>query len=224
MNYIQDYLNTLRSIDKAYLSGIAKKYLTKNHVTVNGEIGKKKKKDEIEKPELDPIKFPNTDSSPYLKRLATSKEGNVPYKLFDIKNIKESEFKDRIDLHYLKNQNNGLFRMIIQFGVGNRNLPKLKYATKLLNNAGVLNQYTSDEFRKKIGDLNVAYRFSSDDFHTYIIMEGYEPKLGEACQLLSRLMLIPEITEKSLDGIIGRELNSRAVEKKINCFHPRCTI
>lgn len=85
MTYISDYINALKSIDKTYLSEFAKKHLTKNHITVNGEIGKNNKDEKIEKPELDPIKFPTTGNSTYLKTLIASNEGKMTYEIFNTK-------------------------------------------------------------------------------------------------------------------------------------------
>lgn len=212
LSYINNYIKELKTIDKDFVSKTAKKYLTTNHISIHGEVGKSKVKDDIEKPELDPVKFTSTSRSPFLDKWMKSQEEKAAFSLFDPQEIRVSEFQDKVDLHYLENKNNDLFRLIIRFEAGKLNYSKLGYATSLLNNSGVLGQYTSDELRKAFGNLNVAYSFSSSNNDTFIFMEGYDEKLGEACQLLSRLMLIPEITEKSLDGIIGRELNQRSIE------------
>ena len=214
LGYINNYIEELKNIDKNFVTKTAKTYLNDKHISVHGEIGKSKVKDEIEKPELDPVKFTSTSRSPFLDKWMKSEEEKATFSLFDPQEIRVSPFEDKVDLHYLENRNNDLFRLIIRFEAGELNYPKLGYATSLLNNSGVLGQYTSDELRKAFGNLNVAYSFGSGDNFTYIVMEGYDEKLGEACQLLSRLMLIPEITEKSLDGIIGRELNQRSIEDK----------
>lgn len=215
LNYIEAYLEELNAIDKQYVTAIANRYLTEKHITVDGEIGRSKKKEEIEKPELDPVKFnATTHASSYLDTWMDSEKGNTPFDLFDPKSIAVTPFQDKVDLHYLENEQNDLFRLIVRFGAGNKKYPMLKYATRLMNNSGVLNQYTADALKKGFGDLSVSYSFSSSDNYTYILMEGYDDKLGEACQLLSRLMLIPEITEKSMEGIIGRELNQRNIEEK----------
>lgn len=215
VNHLTQYLEELKSIDQSFVTKTANRFFTNNHITVNSEIGRHKNKEVIDKPKLEPVTFDATNhSSYYLDEWMKSKKSDHPFEQFDPKEISKTLFQDKVNLHYLKNEKNDLFRLIIRFGVGEHTFPKLKYATQLLNNSGVLNQYQSDELKKEFGNLNVSYSFSSDDNFTYILMEGYDQKLGEACQLLSRLMLIPEITEKALNGIIGRELNSRNVEEK----------
>lgn len=214
LDYINDYIKALENIDKNFLTKTAKTFLNDKHISIHGEIGKKKKKEEIEKPDLEPVKFTSNSRSPYLEGWMKSDEDSHPYSIFDPKEINVSSFQDKVDLHYLENKTNDLFSLIIRFDAGRLKYPKLNYATSLLNNAGVLGQYTSDELRKEFGNLSVAYFFGSTENHTYVVMEGYDKELAKACQLLSRLMLIPDITEKSLDGIIGRELNQRSVEER----------
>ena len=214
MDYYKSYMETLKTIDKKSVTALAQKYLTKNDITVHSDIERKKKTETIQKPQLDPITFSSNEHSPYLDSWMRSQTGSEPFEIFDPKSIQNSIFQDKIQLHHLENKNNELFQLTIRFHAGNDKYPKLKYAVELLNNAGVLSQYSSDEFKNAMGNLNVSYEFSSTQNYTYITLEGYDQKLASACQLISRMMLIPEITEKSLNGIIGRVLNGRQIEKK----------
>ena len=214
ISYVGKYDRILKSINKKYLREVFEKYLNENYISIRSEKGEARKEKKIEKPKLDPIVSVTGDNSDYLKNFVKMPVGSAEFTPFDVSNIKISQFGNKINLHYLKNDNNNIFRLIIKFHAGERKYPLVKYSVSLLNNAGVLGQYESTELRKEFGKLNVTYSFFSDDDATYVVLQGYDDKLDEAGQLLSRLVLMPEIKEKSMNGIIGRELSQRSIETK----------
>jgi len=214
VSYVSKYARILKSINKDYLSDIFNKYLNDNYILIKSGKGEARKEKKIVKPKLDPIVSVTNDNSKYLKEFVNIPVGNTKFTPFDINDIKISQFGNKIKLHYLKNDKNKIFRLVIKFNAGERKYPLVKYSVSLLNKAGVLGQYSSTELRKEFGKLNVKYSFYSDDDATYVILQGYDDKLDEAGQLLSRLILMPEIKEKSMNGIIGRELSQRSIETK----------
>lgn len=214
LTYINKYDRLLKSINKDYLNNVCSKYFSENYILVESGKGRAGKEDKIKKPKLDPVKSVTSDNSKYLKEFMKMKGDTVKFKYFDVSDVEVSDFSDKIKLHYLKNERNNIFKLVINFKAGTSKYKLLKYSIRLMNNAGIMGQYTSSELKREFGKLNVSYSFSATENDTYIVLGGYEDKLGEACQLLSRLMLMPEIKEKSLDGIIGRDLNNRYFEKK----------
>ena len=214
ISYVGKYERILNSINKKYIKEISAKYLADNYVLIQSERGEAHKEKKIKKPKLDPIISVTGQNSTYLKSFVKMPIGDTKFTPFDVNDIKVSEFGNKLKFHYLKNDKNKIFRLIVQFHAGEQKYPLVKYSVALLNNAGVLGQYKSSELRKEFGKLNVTYSFFSDDNSTYFMMQGYDDKLAEASQLMSRLVLMPEIKEKSMNGIIGRELSQRSIETK----------
>lgn len=210
-----DYEKELAKIDKNKIGEIAKKYLTKDYLAFYSSKGEGKK-EKIEKPKLDPIKPIEHQPSVYADYFLTIPTTKVDRKFVDINNDVNSDvFQDKINLHYVNNKRNDVFSMNILFHVGLQTIPMLKYAIELINNAGVMAQYKPEELRKEFGKIGVTYHFSVNDDYTIINMQGNEKVLGQACQLITRLMLLPKIEDKALDRIIGMEYQDRMIGKNM---------
>ena len=53
-----------------------------------------------------------------------------------------------------------------------------------MNNAGIMGAYEPQELKEELSKLNATCHVTADDDNLYIIMEGYEATLPQACQLL----------------------------------------
>lgn len=212
---IFEYASKINTIDKTTVSNVAKKYLGKDLLafySYKGEADKEK----IEKPNIDPIKPKEHTPSKYALQFQTIPTNKAERKYIDFKKaVQKIPFQDKVTLNYVPNKRNDVFSMTLVFKAGKNRIPMLDYAVDLMNNAGVMAQYKSDELRKEFGKLGVTYSFSADDYNTYVSMEGNEAKLAEACQLLSRLMLMPKIEDKSLQRIVGSVYQGRMIEKRM---------
>ena len=214
LSVIGQYSSLVTSIDKQYIKEVYMKYLSDEYILVESGKGSAKKPKKIKKPIIEPIVSLSNVNSDYYNNFIKMKVRKSSFKPFDINEVKVTDFGDKIKLHYLKNDKNNIFKLVVKFHAGEVKFPELEYSTTLLNNAGVLGQYSSTELRKEFGKLNVNYSFSSDKYATYVVLSGYDDNLGAACQLISRLVLMPSIKDESLNGIIGRIINQRNIETK----------
>ncbi len=210
-----DYKKELAAVNKEMVSKAVKKYIGKDYLafySYKGEADKEK----IEKPKLDPIKPQKHDPSEYAKYFQTIPVTKAEHNFMDLnKDVATLLYQDKVKFHYVPNKRNNVFNMDIVFNVGTQKIPMLKYATRLMNNAGVMAQYKPDELRKEFGKLGMTYSFSVSPYKTSIHMQGNEKNLAQACQLLSRLMLLPKIEDKALNRIIGSEYQNRMLGKKL---------
>ena len=88
-------------------------------------------------------------------------------------------------------------------------MPKLKYATQLMNSAGIMPDIDAQSVRKLFSELNVNASFSVNDNYFYIRLMGDEANLAEACKLISRQIFMPKLDDKQLDRVKGSEISSR---------------
>jgi predicted Zn-dependent peptidase len=82
-----------------------------------------------------------------------------------------------------------------------------------MNSAGIMGSMKPYELKEAYSKLNTLCRIASDENYMYVTMYGYEETLPEACQLLMRQILMPDLDDKQLDQIkssliIGR-MNQR---------------
>ncbi|MBS9766755.1 MAG: insulinase family protein [Flavobacteriaceae bacterium] len=213
-NSIFNVEEQLKEISKEDVANVAKKYLGDNYLLFHSEKGEADK-EKIKKPSIDPIKPKKHEPSQYAKKFKEIPTTPTEHHFVDLKKeVTAVPFQDKVNLFYVKNKRNDVFTMNVIFHAGTHKFPKLKYAVALMNNAGVMGQYKPDELRKEMGKLGLTYRFSASQDYTIINLQGREDKLAEACQLISRLMLLPKIEDKSLDRIVGSEYYGRMMEKE----------
>ncbi len=206
--------DALAKMTKDEVSEIVSKYIGDNYLSFYSQKGEGKK-EKIKKPDIDPIKPTKHGESEYAKhfmQLPSTDVEKMPFVNMR-KDVVNSLFADKVMLHYVKNKRNDVFSMNIIFRVGTGKIPMLKYAVELLNNAGVMGAYKPDELRKEFGKLGVTYEFSASKDYTTINMKGSEKVLGKACQLITKLMLLPQIEEKALNRIVGMEYQNRMIGK-----------
>ncbi len=204
----------LKKMTKEEIGKVLDKYLNNNYLAFYSNKGEGKK-EKIKKPKIDPIKPTKHEPSAYAKHfmsLPATDVARAPYVNMR-REVANSLFADKLLLHYVKNKRNDIFSMDIVFHVGTEKIPMLKYGVELMNNAGVMGKYKPDELRKEFGKLGVTYDFSANKDYTIIHMQGSEKVLGQACKLITQLMLMPQIEEKSLNRIVGMEFQGRMIGK-----------
>lgn len=209
--YVFNYEKELSKINKDAVGAIVKKYIGKDYLAFYSYKGEAEK-EKIQKPKIDPIQPQKHEPSEYAKYFEAIPTTQAEHKFVNLNtDVKEVAFQDKVKLHYVPNKRNDVFSMEVVFNAGEKNIPMLEYAVDLMNNAGVMAQYKPDELRKEFGKLGITYSFYANDYNTFIEMQGNEKNLAKACQLLSRLMLLPQIEEKALNRIVGSEYQGRMI-------------
>ena len=213
LNFVLNYKEEVMSITIDKVKEIAKKYLNNNYLALYIEKGKPEKKDKMKKPGFKPIDKPEGKQSLYATQLKSMPDKKTEGKIFDFNDVTVKQINDRSKLFYTENPENDIFSMTIRYGVGERVFPKLGIATSLMNNAGIMGSMKSYELKEAYSKLNASCQISCDDDYMYVTMRGYEENLAEACQLLMRQILMPDLDDKQLNQIkssliIGR-MNQR---------------
>ena len=85
--------------------------------------------------------------------------GQVDEKFIDFRDVQVQNINDHSKVYYVPNKENNVFSMIIRYGVGNREYPKLDVASDLMNNAGVMGSYEPQQLKEELSKLNAACKF-----------------------------------------------------------------
>lgn len=208
------YKEQILAITKEDVIKAANKYFTKNHITYLSDIGEPEK-DELKKPNYKPIDPEPGHQSAYAKHfkdiaLSEARENFVD---FD-KDVIKSELAPGVKLFYTPNEQNDIFSLVIKYGAGSAKIPTLDLATSLMNNAGIMAQYKPQALKKEYSKLGCSVQFFNNESYLYIILEGNEENLAQACQLLSRTYLLPKLDEKQMDKVKGSVIGMRGIERK----------
>lgn len=213
LDKFNNYKEQIDRITKADIVRVAKTCFTENHLTYISDMGEPEK-DNLEKPDyktVDPVPGLESTYSKHFNDLPLS-EVNEDFVDFN-QDIQVGQLAEKVKLYYTVNPKNDIFSLTIKFGVGTGILANLDIATQLMNNAGILAQYSPQELKKEYSKLGCNVNFRVSESYLFINLEGNEANLGKACQLLSRTFLMPALDEKQMNNTIGSEINSRRTEK-----------
>jgi predicted Zn-dependent peptidase len=213
MNRVLNYREEVMAVTIDRVKEVAKQYLGNNYLALYIEKGKPEKNEKIKKPGYKPIEKPEGKESLYATQLKNLPIKKVEGKTLDFGEVRTKQINDRSKLFYTENPENNIYSLHIRYGAGERVYPKLGVATTLMNSAGIMGSMKSYELKEAYSKLNTICRIFSDDDYMYINMYGYEETLPEACQLLMRQILMPDLDDKQLNQIkssliIGR-MNQR---------------
>lgn len=211
---VLNHKDKVMSITVEDIKRVAKEYLSDNYLAIYIEKGKPDKSNKIQKPGYKPVEPPVGKQSLYATQFKTMPFGKVAESFVDYSEVQSKKLNERSIMYYTPNKENNVFQLVVQYGVGEREFPKLGFAANLMNNAGIMGAYEPQQLKEELSRLNATCRVSASEDNLYIIMEGYEETLTEACQLLSRQILMPKLDDKQLNRLKGSELSSRQQRKE----------
>lgn len=218
-NLPEDYFLSMpektKSITKADIQRIVQKYLSGNHLTLSIEAGTPKK-EKLKKPNIKPIDQPEGKRSEYAQYLAALPMVETAAVYNDFSEVKTVDLYDKIKLHYNENPQNDYFSLTLKYGVGTEKMPKLKYATSLMNSAGIMPSSDAQTVRRQLSELNASCSYSVTDDYFYIQLVGLEKNLEEICNIMTRQTLMPKLDDKQLNRVVGSELSSRLLFEQKN--------
>ena len=211
---ILNYKDEVMAITTEDIKRVAKQYLTDNYIAIHIEKGTPDKNNKIQKPGYKPIEPPVGKQSLYAMQFKNLPIGHVEEKFINFADVQSKPLNERSRMYYTPNPENNVFSLTLRYGVGEREFPKLGIAADLMNNAGIMGAFEPQQLKEELSKLNATCSVSASDDYLYITMEGYEETLPQACLLLSRQILMPQLDEKQLGRIKGSLLGARQQRKE----------
>lgn len=214
LSSVLNYKERIMAITTEDIKRVAKEYLAENYLALYIEKGKPEKKEKISKPGYKPIEPPVGQQSIYATQFKNLPIGQVEETFADYSDVQSKKLNDHSIMYYTPNKENDIFRLTVQYGAGEREFPQLGYAADLMNNAGVMGTYEPQELKEAFSKLNATCSVSASEDYLTIDLVGYEETLPEACQLLSRQILMPKLDDKQLARIKGSAIGMRQQRKE----------
>lgn len=205
----------IKAITREDISRVLNKYIKDDDECMSLYIlPGKPDKTKLTKPAIEPLDPPKGVTTDYAVAFDKIPMGSSPEVFNDFNSVKVVDLFDGVKMHYTKNNKNKIFTMTLRYGVGTAKMPKLKYATQLLNTAGVMPNTDAQELRRQFAQLGGSCSFGVGDSYFYISVSGNEDNLQQICQLMTRQALMPKLDNKQIESVISGEINGRAIEKK----------
>lgn len=200
-------MDDIKRVAKTYLQG-------ENYMAFYNDMGTPDKVDKIAKPAYKPIEPPVGKSSAYADKFRTMPTAKVADTYVDWSKMQEAQINDYSHLYYTTNDENDVYTLTLKYGAGSHVFPLLEYAASLMDNAGVMGNYEPQQLKEELSRLNATCSVRADDSYLYVTMHGYEETLVEACQLLTRQLLMPKLDDKQLSSLKGSLASNRMARKK----------
>ena len=211
---IVDRIEKIKAVTTEQIKAIAKKYFDDNYLVLNFEKEKgNQPKDKISKPLYKPLIQAEGQQSMFAQQFKYVRAGAVTDTKMSLSKVQSKKINELSELNYTNNPNSNIFNLTIRYGVGTKVYPKLAYAATLMNDAGIMGNYKSQELKKQFAKLNVDYSVRANDDYLTIQVQGEESSLTVACDLLSKLILMPELDEKQLNRLKNNILASRYIRR-----------
>ncbi|MDR1814246.1 MAG: insulinase family protein [Tannerella sp.] len=201
LNYLLNYKEEVMSVTIDRVKEVAAKYLNGNYIALHTEKGKPEKSEKIKKPKYAPLETPEGKQSLYALQFKNLPVKSSDAHIFDFSEVQSRKLNERSVLYYTPNPDNEVYSLTLRYGVGKRAMPRLAVAAALMNSAGIMGSLKSDELKEAFGAINTQCAISADDDYLYVSLYGFEASLKEACQLLSRQMLMPALDDKQLSQV-----------------------
>ncbi len=207
----------IQSLTKEEIARVAKKYFGADHMTISfDEDTKTQKPKTLPKPNikpLDPVKDAHTAYSEMFQKLP---KGELKQTFNDFSSVKVSTLAPNIKLHYTPNTKNDVFSLTLRYGVGEHEMPKLPYATMLMNDAGIMGSPATEgkDFKKQIAELGAAVSYGCNDSYFTVSISGEDENLAKIMNLVNRQLLMPYLEDKQLSNVKGSEFFSRLTRQK----------
>lgn len=211
---VLNYKEIIANTSNDDIKRVAKQYLGSDYMVLNIEKGKVNNKNEkVQKPGYKAIDVPSGEQSLYAQQFKTLPIGQSEADFMNFDDVQIKKLNDKSALYYTQNKINPVFSLVIRYGAGETKYPNLGLAADLMSNAGIMGNFNPQELKKELSKLNVSCNVSADDDYLTVIMRGYENYLPEACQLLTKQVLMPQLDDKQLDRLKNSIFGSRMQRK-----------
>lgn len=209
-----EYKKKIAAVGLDEIKRVGKQYFGKDLLVINIQEGKAEKGEKLPKPDYDPLKVNSGQSSEYAQWFTSLESLPVKEKFADWSMVETSKVNKLTTLSYVQNKENDVFSLVMKYGVGTREFPRLNMAVSLMNNAGVMGSLKPNEFKEELSKYHAKATYWCDENYLYVQLTGIDTYLQEACKLLTLQVLMPEFDEKQYDNLRGTYLRGRAMEAK----------
>lgn len=208
---ILNYANELMAVTKEDVIRVAKKYYGENYLAFHSKMGSADK-DKIDKPGYEPLKANTNAKSVYAKHFEQIPFTNTKINFLNFNDILKSQDIFGSKLYTTENPVNDIATLTIKFGVGNHELPMLKYASDVMNLART-SEMDLDEINKQFAILGCSYNIYSNDSYLTVSLSGIEESMPKAIELVGKIFYDLELEQKRLDVIYDGEKTNRKIEQ-----------
>lgn len=200
-DYIED-IGRIEALTKKDIIEVARNYFTENYLLATKKSGKYPK-DDLPKPDFDPIQPHNMDSqSEYAIGLESIPIKQVEPLFLDFeKDVETVALQPLVTLYRTENPVNEIFTCTISYGIGTLEKPILHQLAHYISLLGT-DELSFTKFRNKLQALGSTLSFEASDSDFSIRIIGMENHFDETMEWIGHFMRQVKADNKKLNSIV----------------------
>ncbi len=207
-------LQELSKISKDQIVDFAKSFFGENYVVIYKRQGEDKGVIKVEKPDITPVEMNAGLQSEFVSNIVNMPDRPVSPQWMDFdKDIKKDKVNN-LDILYVQNEKNDLFRQYYYFDLGSYHSKLLPLAASYLSFLGTA-KYSSEEISKQFYQLASTFTINAQAENTSISIRGLEENYEESVALFEHLIKDAIVDKDALAALKDRLLKSRS-DSKLN--------
>jgi len=212
---IINYPEKIDSIDKDEVVRVANKYFKDNYLVYKSKMGFPKKT-KLEKPPFKPIKPKNAEKiSSYAESLEKVPEDVIEFDFVDIdKDTYHEKLNENFHFHHNYNHINSIFTMRIEYGIGTKENPALKYAAEFGNMIGS-HELNFNQLKEELQKIGATINFFSTGDYFGINIKGFDKNFEKTMNMAGgflKTMSVRKEDQKKLKKLIQSSTLERRFE------------
>ena len=213
-NWLDDvaYTDQLSKLTKKDIMDFANKYFGENYVVVYKRKGEDKNVVKVDKPPITPVETNRNSQSPFVKNIIDLPVEPVQPVWVDYNSDIIKGELGPAEILYVRNDENGLFRMSYRYKLGTWNDKKLAVAAQYLQFLGT-DKMSAEDITKEFYKLACSFSVRADNEFTTISLEGLQENFDKAASLLENLLTNCKADDEALTALKARINKSRADAK-----------
>jgi predicted Zn-dependent peptidase len=213
------FINELEAITKNEIVKFANEKFQDNYVVVYKKVGQNTDAKKVEKPPLTPIPINREYQSAFYKEFTSVITEPIEPVFVDFKNeIDESVLAPGVDLYYINNKSNEIFRLNYIVDMGKNHNKKFPLAVDYLPYLGT-DKYTAAELQQEFFKLGLSFGVNAGNERSYVFITGLSKSFEVAIELLEHVLANAkpdrQAYEDYVDGILKKRSDSKLSKNAI---------
>ncbi len=206
------YTSLLSKLTKQDITAFANKYFQDNYLVIFKRKGEDKNIVKVDKPPITPVETNRNAQSDFVKMV-----NNMPASLMKpvwvdySKDLQQSKLGP-VDVLYVQNKDNSLFRLKYRFDMGTWNNKKLGLAAQYIQFLGT-DKMSAEEISKEFYKIACNFTVSAAPEFTTVSIDGLQENFDKAVSLFENLMKNCKPDENALKSLKARLTKSRTDAK-----------
>lgn len=210
--YVANF-NEIKNFTKEEIVSVFNQYYGQNYLALYSSMGTPKK-DKLTKPKFEAVIPPDNNVSTFCETWRKTETTNLKPQFVDFNaDIQRSEIIPNVQLRTVPNKFNQIFNLKIAWGMGQKHDSMLVYIPSYLNKLGTSN-LTVSEFKNKLFTLGASMNVGSDDFSTFIEVEGMDANFDQTLRLVNDFLENMTGTDQAVKSMAEEIASNRKLNNK----------